>query len=782
MSTLGRIVRLAVLALTFCVPVAATQVFAEPVTLEPGIDMWYYRHASQPGTREFGSTWANLTANNEGTEFAPATDHTVGASRHSMFLAAFDTRDQFLPGQPAESYEFTSVTMTLTMRNTGPDGTSPITYRDTPISRTEVRDDFLEPEFDTARPFELYGVGFRTGLTGFRFEGSDSTKFGENTAPYQLTNWYNAYPIVANEGQPTTYRDVSNSVTGGFSRTDGSTAPFEVTPWSIGKIDLPNGSPLLPNSNYTFTFELDLEAPGVRAYVAQSLAAGGLGFFVSSLHTASQFGIDPYPMWYTKEETAAGAVPATLVIDNTPPGGNMLGDYDGNEQIEMADYSKWMMDVGSAASPAGTGADGNGNGIVDAADYVVWRKLFSSAGGGGSTAAVPEPRSWLAAIGIVLLGAGGLRRNGKSQPVRSGLRPAEQYAKISISDCGLRIADCSSGLRHQSEIRNPRSEIFGLQSYKRAAGFTLVELLVVIAIIGILSALLLPAIQAAREACRRTSCQNNLKQIGLAVLNYHDAQKHLPPPKVLIPGETYTSDVVYVQLGSTFVVLLPYLEEADMYAAVDLTKTVIDPQNLPYTSQAQDIYTCPSMRFPREVPETPCAELLGPGSYMISTHTDYPTAKLNGAFANPVSPRGAGGKFRVQPYTLSLRHILDGTAKTVIVGETNYNLPDWLWDTDCPDQAATPRWGDHTWANSYWALSWGHINWNSYEISELRSYNTTSLVEDKQKRVFRSDHPGGTQFVHIDGSVHFIPDDIDYPILRAAVTRAGGEADSIIIQ
>lgn len=307
------------------------------------------------------------------------------------------------------------------------------------------------------------------------------------------------------------------------------------------------------------------------------------------------------------------------------------------------------------------------------------------------------------------------------------------------------------------KLRRNRESLLRLGKTSRA--FTLVELLVVIAIIGILMAMLLPAIQAAREAGRRMGCQNNLKQIGLAVQNYSHAKRHLPPPKL--------GAKQFNQMGGTFIALLPYLEEATRFAAYDATKNVDDPVNLPITSKPVDIFLCPSMSLPRSVPESQSDEKLGPGSYIISTRTEYKKyLDLDGAFDNPADDGH---------YSLSVQHITDGMSKTLLVGETNYGLQKLLW-TNCPALNGSSMWGDQTWAQGYWAYSWGHM---SGAIPQLFN-NSTDFQSPDSMRVFRSDHHGGVQFVLLDGSVHFLSSDSDPEVRRALVTRAGGETNSRI--
>lgn len=323
---------------------------------------------------------------------------------------------------------------------------------------------------------------------------------------------------------------------------------------------------------------------------------------------------------------------------------------------------------------------------------------------------------------------------------------------------------------------------------RAVTGFTLVELLVVIAIIGVLIALLLPAIQAARETARTCMCRSHLRQIGIATQMFHDTYKTLPPPKVmsgqggLSAKYDPSSGEQFSQLGSAFVLLLPFLEEGSRYANYDITKPVTDPSNLLITSRPIDLYMCPSMALPREVPYEPAGEQLGPGSYMLSVYTDPgPTKETNGAFYNPSlqyqglsAHEKASLKGTESRYHLPTSHIIDGTSNTFLIGENSYSVAGLSW----PESPDVEKWGDHAWAESYWALAWGNIQWPFYRDHGVALYNRKQYINAPAlQRVFKSDHRGGTQFVFLDSSVRFIPEDIDYNVLRALVTRAGEEVD-----
>ncbi len=300
--------------------------------------------------------------------------------------------------------------------------------------------------------------------------------------------------------------------------------------------------------------------------------------------------------------------------------------------------------------------------------------------------------------------------------------------------------------RQRNTISGPRSRF----------GFTLVELLVVISIIGVLVALLFPALQVAREAARGCSCRNNLRQIGIATQCFYDAKKHLPPPKV---GGSPTSN-----LGSTFVLLLPYLEQLSLSSQYNFAKSVASPENLPITTARVDVFMCPSLSPPNYSVGSDCGEILAPGSYMISTRSDY-YQRNDGAFGQPAE---------LHEYDLGMEDITDGTTHTLLVGEINFAFADKL-EAPC-SSAGIVTFGKMTgfaWADSYWLKAWGHM---ASENPHLYN-NSKQFIAPDSNRTYRSDHPGGVHFVLLDGSVSFLRDEVEPEIRRALVTRAGGELD-----
>jgi len=302
-------------------------------------------------------------------------------------------------------------------------------------------------------------------------------------------------------------------------------------------------------------------------------------------------------------------------------------------------------------------------------------------------------------------------------------------------------------------------------------GFSLVELLVVIAIIGVLVSLLLPAVQAARESARGTSCRNNLKQIAIAVQTYADVSHRLPPARMGNPG---------IVGNSAFLSILPYLEEANLsnlfddgtiYYGATANKTV--------ANMVVPVYLCPSMVLPRQVPEpdSNCGETGAPGSYLVSTGSAIS--------AGPISP-GLG----IPPHNGAIIHpsygvttmakigAADGTSKTLLIGETNYGLSNYFWGQDDPDAppcgaVGTQKWGASRWAVGYYGITWGSAAapLNSRSLSDTPVYMVFQVEYDS----FRSDHPGGVNFALVDGSVRFVSDQIDQTVLKALATRAGNE-------
>jgi prepilin-type N-terminal cleavage/methylation domain-containing protein/prepilin-type processing-associated H-X9-DG protein len=334
---------------------------------------------------------------------------------------------------------------------------------------------------------------------------------------------------------------------------------------------------------------------------------------------------------------------------------------------------------------------------------------------------------------------------------------------------------------------------------RRRKGFTLIELLVVIAIIAVLIGLLVPAVQKVREAANRIQCFNNLKQIGLALHNYHDSLKKFPSGHLeLCPGSQKTgNESGCTYFSNVFIDILPFLEGGNLYNQYNNNVPNYMPgwpQNGAFVQQYVPVYTCPSDTRANQIlaPETTAPD--GGGNptgrpsvlyqYMSSSYKymsgigvvggpgntqnfagfwDEVLAANGQRYPGYGSPRNKGafhgdGASGLKPEKMA--NITDGTSNTIFIGERH---------------TLTHVTRGPFWANSF-NLYTGGASW-PFSLAMIADYDAcqAKINSNYCKYGWGSLHPGGISFLFGDGSVHSINPTIDMNIFMALSTISGGE-------
>jgi len=345
----------------------------------------------------------------------------------------------------------------------------------------------------------------------------------------------------------------------------------------------------------------------------------------------------------------------------------------------------------------------------------------------------------------------------------------------------------------------------GQRIRRRRHGFTLIELLVVIAIIAILIALLLPAVQQAREAARRTQCRNNMKQIGLALHNYHDAHSRFPSPASV--AITISTGIVPFTTTSWSTMILPFVDQAPLYNKYNQSVSEFSAANANAVRQFVKGYTCPSNPLaerhntytipagtpflPPPAPPTGVAFSLqdgGPidytvtsgvrgdfflkaaaGGWVTSNRTGWATWDIAVLDFPAANSGGQGGR---------IRDITDGTSNTTMICEvagrnTLYRIGRPVPLSDPEAQAAFVA------AGGNWADFVNGENWFTGRRAD--GTNTGNGGEcaincsNAQSVGAYSFHVGGAFFLFADGSVHFINQNVDGATLASLITREGDD-------
>lgn len=310
---------------------------------------------------------------------------------------------------------------------------------------------------------------------------------------------------------------------------------------------------------------------------------------------------------------------------------------------------------------------------------------------------------------------------------------------------------------------------------KFPGGFTLIELLVVIAIIAVLIALLLPAVQSAREASRRISCVNNLKQMGIALHNYHDVHSTLPPGYVSdYRRDTGDAGTAEDDIGPGWAwgaMILPQMEQPSVFNAINFNLTMTLGANETAQLIRVTSYLCPSDSTPLKVPVRD----------QSNTTTIYTVGTSNyigvyGLGEVGESPGRANGLF-FRNSKINFADIRDGLSQTLAVGERSHNLSyvtwtgravgGWLFKTSSFEGGSDQFAPD---PEESFNMVLGPLG---VEDGPRTPNHPRAHVEDYQGR-----HPGGVNFLFADGSVKFIKSTISQAVYHALGTRNLGEVIS----
>ncbi len=327
----------------------------------------------------------------------------------------------------------------------------------------------------------------------------------------------------------------------------------------------------------------------------------------------------------------------------------------------------------------------------------------------------------------------------------------------------------------------------------RFAGFTLVELLVVIAIIGVLIAMLLPAVQAAREAARRASCQNNLKQLGLAIQNHLAAQGSFPAGVIRKKWDQQPTWSEGHWAWGVFANVLPYIEQGNLHGALRLDMPLLGappmfpilPDHQELVNKHVEIYLCPSDS------EVVLDERYRPLNYVACLGSGVQTETQTAG-----SDREVDGLFYVNSY-IKPRQITDGLSNTIAISETILGPggpgPDG-YVVSTPPSALSDVWAalmspDLSESNCDSAGSFGVTRGNTWAAaSHLSGFFNAYLPPNTSRPdciahftfspgwvAARSRHPGGVNTLFADGSVRLAQDAVDIMLWRSLATRNGSE-------